>query len=362
MNKSIESVEQYLNEVNMHLGNLADRDQIITELRAHIWDLANQLSKNKGLSVQEAFDHAILRMEDPHILASKFLDEEPSPTKADWRAPITTPESRLNNEQFLLIAIIGVVGIAMIALLTTASSQISYINPYIPIGLSFAFGFLVICMFVITLYFYDEKLFRQQITNLREAFLRPIEEKKAQRAKTTEYTRFESRKPTKIQTTSTWGAFGEHLGGFFGGIFHGILIIIFLAIDITHAIPLYNENWYTIGFIALYVGLGAGFVESLFKLIFGRIRATRFVSASTNIISAICNILLIIYYPFTVELALESLSSSSLNVVMGIPGVIDADSVFIVIIGILAIIQFLSALYDVFKFGAWKPSDRKSLI
>ena len=35
---------------------------------------------------------------------------------------------------------------------------------------------------------------------------------------------------------------------------------------------------------------------------------------------------------------------------------------FITVIGIFAIIQILSALYDVFKFGAWKPSDRRSLI
>ena len=100
MNKQVESVEQYLNEVGMHLGDLADKDQIIIELRAHIWDLANQLSINKGLSVQEAFDDAILRMEDPQILASKFLDEEPTSTKVDWKAPITTPESKIKNEQF----------------------------------------------------------------------------------------------------------------------------------------------------------------------------------------------------------------------------------------------------------------------
>jgi len=33
-----------------------------------------------------------------------------------------------------------------------------------------------------------------------------------------------------------------------------------------------------------------------------------------------------------------------------------------VVIGIFGIFQFLLVLYNIFKFGAWKPSDRKSLI
>jgi len=38
------------------------------------------------------------------------------------------------------------------------------------------------------------------------------------------------------------------------------------------------------------------------------------------------------------------------------------DNIVLLIFGFAAAIQFISALYDVFKFGAWKPSDRKSLI
>ena len=207
MNKSVESVEQYLNEVSMHLGNLADKNQVITELRAHIWDLANKLSVDKGLSVQEAFDHAILRMEDPQILASKFLDEEPSPSRADWRTPITTPESKIKNEQFLLITIVGIASLAIIALLIRVPS-----SPLTSIAsvLTFILGVLVIGMFVLALYFYDEKLFREQIANLRETFLKPIEEKKAQKAKTSDYTGFESRKSTRTRTPGFWSAFGEN--------------------------------------------------------------------------------------------------------------------------------------------------------
>jgi hypothetical protein len=359
LNKQVESVEQYLNEVSTHLGALADKDQIITELRAHIWDLANQLSINKGFSVQEAFDHAILRMEDPQILASKFLDEEPSSTKTDWKAPITTPESKIKNEQFLLIAIIGIASVAFMAFAIPATTSNSLQSAVFM--LSFIFGILAIGMFVAMLYFHDERLFHEQIINLREKFLKPLAEKKAQKATTKTFPMFEGREPTRVKTPSFWGAFGEHLGGLLGGLFIGTLMIIFIAIDITQSVPLYNENWYYIGAIAFYISLGTTFIESLFKLIFGRIRATRFVSASSNIISAICNIILIVFYPFTFELAIRTVIPTA-EIVIGIPGVFDLDTGFKVILGIFAIIQILSALYDVFKFGAWKPSDRRSLI
>ncbi|MFX0085649.1 MAG: hypothetical protein ACFFAU_08240 [Candidatus Hodarchaeota archaeon] len=360
MNKQVESVEQYLNEVSRQIGTLADKDQIITELRAHIWDLANQLSIDKGFSVQEAFDHAILRMEDPQILASKFLDEEPGSTKVDWRTPITTPESKIKNEQFLLIAIIGIASVALMAFIIPVTTSTSL--QYTVFLLSLIFGTLAIGMFVAMLYFYDERLFHEQIGNLRKKFLKPLEDKKVQKATTKKFTEFEVKKPTRVKTPSFWGAFGEHLGGLFGGLFIGITMILFFAIDITQVIPLYNENWYFIGSIALYISLGASFVESLFKLIFGRIRATRLVSASTNIIAAIGSVILIMYYPFTFELAINTIFTNAEIVIAGIPGVFDLDTGIKIFIGIVAIIQILSALYDIFKFGAWKPSDRRSLI
>ncbi|MFX0185921.1 MAG: hypothetical protein ACFE95_22785 [Candidatus Hodarchaeota archaeon] len=40
----------------------------------------------------------------------------------------------------------------------------------------------------------------------------------------------------------------------------------------------------------------------------------------------------------------------------------NADLILQVIIGISGVISGISALYDTFKFGVWKASDRKSLI
>jgi len=290
LNKQVESVEQYLNEVSMHLGGIADKEQIINELRTHIWDLANQLSIEKGLSVQDAFDHAILRMEEPQNLASKFLDEEPSPTKADWRTPITTPETKIRNEQFLLIALVGVVGVTIMALIisfTTSSDSLITVATF----LSFIFGILAIGMFIAILYFYDEKLFREQIEKLRETFLKPIEDRKTQLTDKKQNSMFESKEHTKTKTPSFWSAFGEHLGGFFGAFFIGLVFIFFLLVDIMGVIPLdhwSNDNWDFYGSIAIYTLLGAGFIESVFELIFGRIRATRLVSACASMIAVLC--------------------------------------------------------------------------
>ncbi len=367
MNKQVEYVEQYLNEVREHLGVLPDRDQIINELRSHIWDLANRLSVEKGLTVQEAFNHAILRMEDPQVLASKFLDEEPVSTISDWRAPRTTPESKVRNEQFILIAFLGIISVVIMTLIIGVTEQLrlsgdsgSALSSTVMLLIPLAFGAAAITMFVVVLYFYDEKLFRKQIDNLRRVFLRPSEEKPTLKTSTKTNTTFTAGTLEKAEP-SFWGAFGEHLGGFLGGFFIGLAMIFFFVIDITQLIPLYNQNWYYIGFIALYVSLGADFIESVFKLIFGQIRATRFISIVTNAIAAICSIILILYYPFTIELALKSIFPDA-TFIVGIPGVFDVDTGVKVIIGIAAIIQFLSALYGAFKFGAWKPSDRKSLI
>ena len=91
MNKNYVTIDEYLNEVKMYLEPLPDRDQIINELRAHLWDLANKISREKGLSAQEAFNQAIGLMEDPQTLANKFLEEEPRDLKVDWKAPIKVP-------------------------------------------------------------------------------------------------------------------------------------------------------------------------------------------------------------------------------------------------------------------------------
>ena len=371
MNKQVEFVEQYLNEVREHLGVLPDRDQIIDELRSHIWDLANRLSVEKGLTVQEAFNHAIMRMEDPEVLASKFLDEEPVSTISDWRAPITTPESKVKNEQFLLIAFIGIISVIIMTLIISVTEQLrlngdsgSILSSAFVLLTSLVFGAAAITMFIVVLYFYDEKLFRKQIENFRRIFLKPSEEKPTPKTASKHFTKSNTGTLEKAEP-SFWGAFGEHLGGLLGGFFITFLMaFIFLAEQLPlFNFPLFNEHWYSIGALATYVALGSSLAYCVFLVVFGRIRATRLASATKNIIGFACAAILVWYYPFTLELAIlaqnipEVMSNQDLLFLIG-----KADLFLQFIIGTSGIISGISALYDMFKFGAWKPSDRKSLI
>ncbi|MHA2176034.1 MAG: hypothetical protein ACXABI_14485, partial [Candidatus Hodarchaeales archaeon] len=85
MELNYKNVDDYLEEVGKYLNSLPDKEQIIKELQAHIWDLAQQISKKeKGLTVQESFEQALMIMEDPKTLADKFLEED-SKIESDWK-------------------------------------------------------------------------------------------------------------------------------------------------------------------------------------------------------------------------------------------------------------------------------------
>ncbi len=356
MNKQLETVELYLEKVSMYLEPLSDKDQIIKELRAHIWDQANRLSENKGLSIQAAFDQAILLMEDPKTLAAKFLEEESSDFAAEWKSPIQVPETKVQNEQFLVLAIIGFAAVLLMALTIQIIS-----NDLLVSIIAVIIGVLAIGMFTFGLYLSDEKLFQEQIKRFRELFQKS--EISPQETMKTSSISFVQEKPVSVKEAGFWSAFGEHLGGFLGGIFIAFIIGVIFVLDTSNLLPLFNENWYTIGALATYVALGSGLVYCAFLVGFGRIRTTRLLSAAKNIIGFSCAAILVWYYPFTLELAIlaqnipEVMSDPDLLLIVG-----KADLFLRMIIGISGIISGISALYDMFKFGAWKPSDRKSLI
>ncbi|MFX1283992.1 MAG: hypothetical protein ACFFB5_10070 [Promethearchaeota archaeon] len=355
MSKQSESVEQYLEQVGMYLEPLADRDQIIRELRSHIWDQANRLSEeNKGLSVQAAFDQAILLMEDPQTLAAKFLEEESSDFAVDWKSPLKVPEAKVRNEQFLVLAIVGFAAVLIMSLTIQIIS-----NDLLVSLIAVVIGILAIGMFTFGLYQSDEKLFQEQLTRFRALFQRPESSKQGMKGDIS----FIREKSVLIRDVGFWSAFGEHLGGFFGGIFIAFLIGVIFVLDTSNLLPLFNENWYTIGALATYVVLGSSLAYSAFMVVFGRIRTTRLLSAAKNVIGFSCAIILVVYYPFTLKLAILA---QNIPEVMTDPDflliVSKADLFLQMIIGISGIISGISALYDMFKFGAWKPSDRKSLI
>ncbi|MFX0014337.1 MAG: hypothetical protein ACFFB2_08370 [Promethearchaeota archaeon] len=354
MNKQLETVEQYLDQVRVHLAPLTDRDQIIKELRAHIWDQANKLSE-KGLSVQEAFDQAILLMEDPKTLAAKFLEEEPSDLASDWKSPLKVPESKVQNEQFLVLGIIGFAAVLVMALVIQIVS-----NDLVISLIAVVMGLVAVGMFTFGLYLSDEKLFQEQLSRFRAIFQKPISPIRGKKSVSSEVTFVRER---HVREVGFWSAFGEHLGGFFGGIVIMFVIVLIFILDTTNYLPLFNTNWYIIGALATYLTLGTGLAYSAFLVVFGRVRVTRLVSAGKNIIGLICAVILILYYPFTLELAILA---QNIPEIMGDPDLLvwisKSDLFLRWIIGIIGIISGISALYDVFKFGAWQPSDRRSLI
>ena len=358
MNKQLETVEQYLEQVNMYLEPLSDKDQIIKELRAHIWDLANKLSEeNKSLSVQASFDQAILLMEDPQTLAAKFLDEEPSDFATDWKAPISVPETKIRNEQFLVLAIVGFAAVLVMAL------AIQIVSDDLVISLiAVVMGLVAVGMFTFGLYLSDEKLFQEQLSRFREVFQKPTSSTGMTSTSSSEVI-FVREKSVAVKEVGFWSAFGEHLGGFLGGIGFLFVIALLFVLETTNYLPLFNENWYSIGAFATYFALGSGLAYSAFLVVFGRVRMTRLFSATKNIIGLICAIVLITYYPFTLEL---TILAQNITGIIGDPDLLmwvsKADLFLRLIIGISGIVSGISALYDVFKFGAWKPSDRKSLI
>ena len=171
MNTTYKEVDAYLAEVGSYLDPLADKDQILKELQAHIWDLAHNISeKEKGISIHTAFEQALMIMEDPKVLASKFLEEE-SKITTEWKTPLTRPESKIQNEQFIILALAGFIGIMAIAWIL----QIATNDPFISI-LSFFMGFIGIAFFIMALYITDEKTFKEQMLKLRISFQKSYED------------------------------------------------------------------------------------------------------------------------------------------------------------------------------------------
>ncbi|MHA2108945.1 MAG: hypothetical protein ACW99R_14675 [Candidatus Hodarchaeales archaeon] len=363
MNTTYKEVDAYLAEVGKYLDPLADKDQILKELQAHIWDLAHNISeKEKGTSIHEAFEQALMIMEDPKVLATKFLEEESNIT-TEWKTPLSRPESKIQNEQFIILAMAGFIGIMVIAWII----QIATNDPFVAF-LSFIMGFIGIAFFIMALYITDEKTFKEQMLKLRISFQKSYEDIKAEFNKRTTPVPKKSlnyyyvKDEPRISEVGFWSAFGQHLGGFFGGLFTVLAIAFLLYLEVSD-VPIFNENWYLISGFAVYFALSVSVAYNAFIVLFGRIRVTRLASALKNIVGGMAGIILIIYYPFTL---LAAITATAPPEFLANPDMFwfiqNADLIVRVIIGVSTVIAFLSALYDVFKFGAWKASDRKSLI
>ena len=328
MNHTDKIVDKYLTEVGSHLNALVDKDQILNELRQHIWDVAQAISQEENVPETQAFEIALTQMETPKTLAEKFLGESTQHERF-------SPERKITEQNFLIIGLLGCGFVAVAsAIYTIISSEtwIFWVFTFIP-GMALVLGSLLY------FYFYNEKEFQEQMILFREEIQK----------------QFKTGKTAK--PVGFWGSLTTHLGGLIGALSVLFAMILVLWIDINDVLPLFNDNWYYTGAFACYIAWITSFFTYLSRLFLGQIRISRLISAADNTIGSLCLTTLFIIYPFTVGDALVSLLGSTIPSFL-----VNADFFLQIIFGIAAIVMIISAMYDFFRFGIWLPEDKKSLL
>lgn len=329
MNHTDKIVDKYLTEVGSHLNVLADKDQILSELRQHIWDVAQAISQEENVPVIQAFEIALTQMETPKTLAERFLGEYTE------RGERYSPERKMTEQHFLIIGLLGFVFVAVASAVYTIISNetwIFWVFTFIP-GMALALSALLY------FYFYNEKEFQEQMILFREEIQKQFKTGK------------------KDKPVGFWGALTTHLGGLIGALSVLFAMILVLWIDINDVLPLFNDNWHYTGAFACYIAWITSFFTYLSRLFLGQIRISQLISAADNTIGSLCLTTLFIIYPFTVGDALVELLGSNIPSLL-----VNADFFLQIIFGIAAIVMIISALYDFFRFGMWLPEDKKSLL
>lgn len=336
MNMTDSKVEEYLEQVKSCLISFQDKQQILKELNEHIWDVAHSISEEEHVSVNQAFEITLSRMEDPQTLADRFMEEY------EGFEQRYTPEEKISEQQFAIIGIVSLIFVGIFSTIFTIISQETWIFwsfTIIP-GMGLAIGFLIY------LYLKNEKEFDEQV----EIFKLEIREQLIKGGK------------VEFKPTGSLRAFGEHFSGLIGAIVVIGSMILVYWIDTTNAYPVFNENWYTSGFFACYIAWGATLFRYIAQMFLGKIRVSRIILAANDVVNSLAFTTLFMAYPFTLGPSLaESIGtiltdSSILSFLMGI------DFYIHLIFGIAASIMAISALYNLFKFGVWQPEEKKSLL
>ena len=355
-------VEQYLHEVETRLANLTDKNTIINELRSHLWDLANDISLQKSVGVEKAFTLALQQMEDPAILATRFLEEEndtPDTTvkpKSNWIRPATDlPETKISDSQFILLFIAGITMV-----LTFSALFALVINEPVFFFLSLIVSFIGITAMILFLYVKDQRNYNEQVVVFRQKFQKWTDTNKPKVKKNLSNLRadIDRKKPLL-------GAIGAHLGGVFAVLWWTFLSIVLLFIHFTNFIPLYNyQIWVPVGFILVFTFLGFELIRGTIQAVVGKVRATRLIDAFVGVVAGSIMITLVVVYPFTMNLVIASatdLVPIPANILMQLSNV-NFDLILRFLILISAIVYYITALYNVFKFGVWKSSETKSVL
>ncbi|MFW9903247.1 MAG: hypothetical protein ACFFFH_02865 [Candidatus Thorarchaeota archaeon] len=326
MNITDENVKEYLDQVKRRLKSLDDKDQILQELRTHIWDVAQDIATEENVSISQAIEIALTRMEDPETLANRFLAEY-----EEFEGKY--PETRITEEQFLIIGVLGLVFVAIVSAVFTAISKESWIFwvfTLIP-------GIILAVIAVVYLYFKDEKEFQEQMELFREEIRQQLF----------------AGKEKELEPSSSWGALRTHVGGLIGAFAVILTMILMFWITVTEALPLFNENWYISGALACYITWTSNLFAYLAQFFLGRIRVSRLITAADNAIGSLALITLFLAYPFTVGQTL---------IVLGFTFLSGVDSVLWIILAIATVVMVVSAMYNFVKFGIWQPEEKKSLL
>ena len=326
MNITDENVNEYLDQVKKRLKSFDDKDQILQELKTHIWDVAQDIATEEHVSVSQAFEIALTRMEDPETLANRFLTEY---EEFEGRYP----ENKITEQQFLIIGALGLVFVAIVSAIFTAISSESWIFwvfTLIP-------GVILAAIAVVYLYYKDEQDFQEQMELFREEIRQQF---------------FEG-KEKELEPTSSWGAVRTHVGGLIGALVVILTMVLMFWITITDALPLFNENWFISGALACYITWAANLFAYLAQFFLGRIRISRLITAADNTIASLAMITLFLAYPFTIGQA---------SIALGLPFLSGIDSIIWTILVIATVVMAVSAMYNFVKFGIWQPEEKKSLL
>ena len=361
-------IDQYLQLVRKKLSMLPDAEAIVQELHTHIWESANKYATKDGLSIETAFRKALDQMEDPEILANRFYEEsgyeysasEPSVAYQNVKTNVFTqnfhnksvvPEKKLSQDKFFLIALIGFISVMIIG--STLISTIK--DPFISL-LGTSIQIVAFGCFIAYLYYRDDVTFKEQIAILREKFekahTRHLDEKRSK-----------LKRKNKDFLSPQFQALIEHLSGALGAIVMFILMLFVFYVSYINVQPFFNDYWYSIGIIIIFILLGCDMIYFSISAFTGKVRGLRMVDSLNDIISAIGIFILIFYYPFTIGSGVLQLAGNKItdpNVITFLSTKI--DYYIRIIMGIVVVVNIMQAIYSIFKFETWKPKDTRSLL
>lgn len=351
MSETHKKIEQYLANVKEELKLLPDRNEIVSELKTHIWDMANKFATKKNMNIDNAFEMALEQMEDPKSLADQFykeagIDNKNGSISSNYNK-LVYPESKIENEQFLIISIIGIIGIVLGTYFIAQITEDPLITFFGSIIQIFA-----IMGFILILYYRDDQHFRAEIQKLRKKF-----EKQTKIALNRH-----NRDLKSFFDKPEFSAVGTHISGAFSLVTLGVFAVILAFLHITNAYPLFNDVWFAQAYVVAFAYIGIKMIQALIKAFVGTIRFTRISDSIFLSVESLGLLYFIQNWPFTIGEFMIFFTKEFINDQKIINFLqYDLDSFIIILFVIIIVINMIKIVYNIFKFYSWNPSEDRSL-